>query len=153
MPDYSYLNLSVAALYLETLAINKGRETASSQRFSYFGSLAEGNGGDGACMENRNRAVSFPLPDSFWSAEDAAWMPCCCRWREQRIPLRTWCRSAVQLSKWGTLTEGIRWGLTAVPLNHYHRHLRPFAVWTPSCVRLVLCCWNVFCIQTEYIKL
>lgn len=48
MADYSYLNLSLAALYLETLAISKGRQTASSQRFSYFGSLAEGNGGDGA---------------------------------------------------------------------------------------------------------
>lgn len=53
MLDYSYLNLSVAALYLETLAINNGRTTASSQRFSYFGSLAEGNGGGGACVENR----------------------------------------------------------------------------------------------------
>lgn len=44
-----YLNLSVPALYLETRAINKGRDTASSQRFSYFGSLAEGEEGeDGA---------------------------------------------------------------------------------------------------------
>lgn len=31
--------------------MDKGREAASSQRFSYFGSLAEGEGGggDGAC--------------------------------------------------------------------------------------------------------
>lgn len=65
MPDYSYLNLSVAALYLQTLAISKGRETASSHRFSYFGSLAEGNGDDGACTENRNKAVSFLLPHSL----------------------------------------------------------------------------------------
>lgn len=42
-----YLNLSVPALYLETRAINKGRDTASSQRFSYFGSLAEGLEGEG----------------------------------------------------------------------------------------------------------
>lgn len=62
MPDYPYLNLSVPALYLETLAINKGRETASSQRFSYFGSLAEGEGGDGACVEYMNNAMSFLLP-------------------------------------------------------------------------------------------
>lgn len=65
MLGYSYLNLSVPALYLDTLAINKGRETASSQRFSYFGSLAEGEGGDGACMEYMNNAMSFLLPDSF----------------------------------------------------------------------------------------
>lgn len=65
MPDCSYLNLSVAALYLQTLAISKGSETASSQRFSYFGSLAEGNGGDGACAENRDPAVSFLLPHSL----------------------------------------------------------------------------------------
>lgn len=66
MLDYPYLNLSVPALYLETLAINKGRETASSQRFSYFGSLAEGEGGDGACMEYMNNTVrsllSSPSP-------------------------------------------------------------------------------------------
>lgn len=60
MLDYSYLNLSVPALYLETLAINKGRETASSQRFSYFGSLTEGEGGDGPCDEYMNNEVSFP---------------------------------------------------------------------------------------------
>lgn len=66
MLDYSYLNLSAPALYLETLAINKGRETASSQRFSYFGSLAEGGGGDGACVEYMNSAVSFPAtPAAF----------------------------------------------------------------------------------------
>lgn len=67
MLDYSYLNLSAPALYLETLAINKGRETASSQRFSYFGSLAEGGGGgDGACVEYMNNAVSFPAtPAAF----------------------------------------------------------------------------------------
>lgn len=62
MLDYSYLNLSVPALYLKTLAIDKGRETASSHRFSYFGSLAEGEGGDGACVENMNNAMSFPSP-------------------------------------------------------------------------------------------
>ena len=61
MLDYPYLNLSVPALYLETLAINKGRETASSQRFSYFGSLAEGEGGDGACVEYMNNAMSHPI--------------------------------------------------------------------------------------------
>lgn len=39
--------------------MDKGREAASSQRFSYFGSLAEGEGevegggGDGACEEHR----------------------------------------------------------------------------------------------------
>lgn len=67
MLDYPYLNLSVPALYLETLAINKGRETASSQRFSYFGSLAEGEGGDGACVEYMNNSMSFLLlsPTSF----------------------------------------------------------------------------------------
>ena len=59
MLDYPYLNLSVPALYLETLAINKGRETASNQRFSYCGSLAEGEGGDGACVEYMNNVMSF----------------------------------------------------------------------------------------------
>lgn len=33
--------------------MDKGREAASSQRFSYFGSLAEGGGGDGACEEHK----------------------------------------------------------------------------------------------------
>lgn len=58
MLDYPYLNLSVPALYLETLAINRGMQTASSQRFSYFGSLAEGEGGDGACVEYMSNAMS-----------------------------------------------------------------------------------------------
>lgn len=62
MLDYAYLNLSAPALYLETLAINKGKETASSHRFSYFGSLAEGEGGDTACVEYTNNAMSFVLP-------------------------------------------------------------------------------------------
>lgn len=72
MLDYPYLNLSLPALYLETLAINKGRETASSQRFSYFGSLAEGEGGDGACVEYMNDAWAFCFcwPNSF----DYWWM-------------------------------------------------------------------------------
>lgn len=64
MLDYAYLNLSVPALYLETLAINKGKETASSHRFSYFGSLAEGEGGDTACVEYMKNAMSFVHP---WS--------------------------------------------------------------------------------------
>lgn len=58
MLDYPYLNLSVPALYLETLAINRGMQTSSSQRFSYFGSLAEGEGGDGACVEYMSKAMS-----------------------------------------------------------------------------------------------
>lgn len=33
--------------------MDKGREAASSQRFSYFGSLAEGGGGDGACKGHK----------------------------------------------------------------------------------------------------
>jgi len=52
----------VPALYLETLAISRGRNTASSQRFSYFGSLAEGEGGDGACVEYMNNAMSLLPP-------------------------------------------------------------------------------------------
>lgn len=44
-----HLNLSLPALCLETRAMDRGKETASSQRFSYFGSLAEGEEGeDGA---------------------------------------------------------------------------------------------------------
>lgn len=50
------------ALYLETLAINKGSETASSQRFSYFGPLAEGEGGDGACVGHMNNDDELPAP-------------------------------------------------------------------------------------------
>ncbi len=47
-----YLNLSVPALRREIRAMNRGRLTASSQRFSYFGSLAEGEeGDDGAWRE------------------------------------------------------------------------------------------------------
>lgn len=72
MLDYPYLNLSVPALYLETLAINKGRETASSQRFSYFGSLAEGEGGDGACVEYTKYAMSFKL---LLIIKEVVWMP------------------------------------------------------------------------------
>lgn len=41
-----YLNLSVPALRREIRAMKRGRVTASSQRFSYFGSLAEGEEGD-----------------------------------------------------------------------------------------------------------
>lgn len=76
MPDYTYLNLSVPALYLETLAINKGRQTASTQRFSYFGSLAEGKGGDGAWVEYMKNAMSFlpPTPTPL-IIKDVAW--CC----------------------------------------------------------------------------
>lgn len=65
MLDYSYLNLSDPALYLETLAISSGRETASSQRFSYFGSLAEGDGGDGACVENKKQEQMCDSPNTL----------------------------------------------------------------------------------------
>lgn len=50
----SYLERSAPALYLDTLAMDRGSEAASSQRFSYFGSVAEGGGGDdGACEGHR----------------------------------------------------------------------------------------------------
>lgn len=146
MPDYSYLNWSVAALYLQTLAINKGRETASSQRFSYFGSLAEGNGGDGACAENSNKAVSFPLPTPFDHRG--------CGVNKELPSYPGW--SAVQLSKSRALTERIRRGLTAAPLSRCQPNLHPFVAWSSCCVSLQVCliyrCQNVFCIQTEYIK-
>lgn len=58
--DQPYLNLSVPALYLETLAISRGRQTASSQRFSYFGSLAEGDGGDCVCVEQMKQCNELP---------------------------------------------------------------------------------------------
>lgn len=46
------LNLSVPALYLEIRAIDRGTDKVSSQRFSYFGSLAMGEeGDDGACAK------------------------------------------------------------------------------------------------------
>lgn len=45
----AYLNLSFLAMCLETRAMAKESATASNQRFSYFGSLAEGEEGeDGA---------------------------------------------------------------------------------------------------------
>lgn len=50
------LNLFVPALYLEIRAIDKGTDNVSSQRFSYFGSLAIGEEGeDGAVF------VEFPF--------------------------------------------------------------------------------------------
>lgn len=46
------LSLFVPALYLEIRAIDRGTDKVSSQRFSYFGSLAKGEeGDDGACVE------------------------------------------------------------------------------------------------------
>ncbi len=63
-----YLNLSVPALRREIRAMNRGRLTASSQRFSYFGSLAEGEEGDdgawgnkweGERVRGRSRNISF----------------------------------------------------------------------------------------------
>lgn len=86
--DYPYLNLLVPALYLETLAISRGRETASSQRFSYFGSLAEGEGGDGACVEYINNAMSFLL---LLIIEDLVSMKHLHHLHDQRNPFLTSC--------------------------------------------------------------
>ena len=48
----THLNVSAPALHLETRAMDRGSDRASSQRFSYFGSLATGEEGeDGACAE------------------------------------------------------------------------------------------------------
>lgn len=48
----THLNFSVPALYLEIRAIDRGTDKVSSQRFSYFGSLAMGEeGDDGACAK------------------------------------------------------------------------------------------------------
>lgn len=54
----TYLEWSAPALYLDTLARVKGSEAASSQRFSYFGSLAGGGGGDGACEEHKTHGLA-----------------------------------------------------------------------------------------------
>lgn len=48
----THLNVSAPALCLEIRAIDRGTDSVSSQRFSYFGSLATGEeGDDGACAE------------------------------------------------------------------------------------------------------
>lgn len=48
----THLNFSVPALHLEIRAIDRGTDKVSSQRFSYFGSLAMGEEGDGgACAK------------------------------------------------------------------------------------------------------
>lgn len=52
LTSVTYLSLSVPALYLEIRAMDKGTDRVSSQRFSYFGSLAMGEeGDDGACVK------------------------------------------------------------------------------------------------------
>lgn len=130
IPDCSYLNLSVAALYLQTLAINKGRETASSQRFSYFGSLAEGNGGDGAWVENRNKAMSFLLPDSLWSPR---------MWCEQRTPFRTWADRLYSSGDYALWQREFAEGYRAVRLTWCQPSLHPSAVWGSCCVSLQVC--------------
>lgn len=48
----THLTFCAAALHRETRAMDRGRDTASSQRFSYFGSSATGEEGeDGACAK------------------------------------------------------------------------------------------------------
>lgn len=60
----THLGLPGPALYLEIRAIDRGTDQASSQRFSYFGSLAVSEEGDDGACAKQTRIGGHSQPDT-----------------------------------------------------------------------------------------